>query len=552
MIPHSKIRRTVAVLRLFAGLLLEIAWYNLLRNIYGSRIEARLPQLYRKQAIHFRETALALQGLLIKVGQFFSTRVDVLPEEYTSELALLQDQVPPVSSRQIKQVIAAELGDVVENIFAEFADDHIAAASFGQVHRAVLRSGEVVAVKVLRPDIEEIIEIDLTAFRGVIWMLKTFTKWEDFADFDAIYVEFAATIRAELDYGQELTNLERFRVNFQGDPMISVPAVYPQYSRQRVLTLEFVGGYKVTDRAGLLAAGIKPEAVAGTLVDAYLKQALIHGFYHADPHPGNLFVRPDGGIIFIDFGMVGRITDHNKQAIRKLIGGVINSSAEEVARALQELGFIKPIANRLRLQKAIALFLTAFQNMRFEEIGNLEVDDILEELREFIYSQPFQIPVHYTFLGRAVGTLSGIATGLDPNMNILAVIKPYAKQVLGQDFSPLELVWQKAKKVVLAGVEIPPLLEQTLRDFRAGDVEVKVEMGPILRQLRFQETLTNRIVWTILLAATGIGGAIMWSTGQERLALVLFYSMGAFVLLLLNNLRKRAEKPLRWHSHSRR
>jgi predicted unusual protein kinase regulating ubiquinone biosynthesis (AarF/ABC1/UbiB family) len=552
MIPHSKIRRTVAVFRLFAGFLTEIAWYNFLRKIYGPKVEVRLPGLYRHQAIRFRETALVLQGLMIKVGQFFSTRIDVLPVEYITELALLQDQVPPVSSTQIKEVIELELGGKVEDIFAEFDDSHIAAASFGQVHQAVLLSGEVVAVKVLRPGIEKIIEIDLTAFRTVIWMLKVFTKWEEYADFDAIYAEFSATIRDELDYRQELTNLEQFRANFQGDPMISVPAVYPEYSRQRVLTLEFVSGYKVTDRAGLLAAGLDPNTVAGNLVDSYLKQALIHGFYHADPHPGNLFVRPDGGIVFIDFGMVGRITDHNKKAVRKLIGGVINNNAEEVSHALQELGFIKPAANLLSLQKAIALLLIGLQDLQLEELGKLKIDGLLEELREFIYSQPFQIPVHYTFLGRAVGTLSGIATGLDPNMNILAVIKPYAKQVLGQDFSPLQLVWQKAKKVVLAGVEIPPLLEQTLRDFRAGDVQIKMEMGPVLRQLRFQETLANRLVWTILLAGIGIGAAIVWSSGQEKLAISLLYIMGIFALLLVNNLRKRAEKTLHWRRHSRR
>lgn len=552
MIPHSKIRRTMAVFRLFAGFLTEIAWYNFMRKIYGPKMEVRLPGLYRHQAIRFRETALVLQGLMIKVGQFFSTRIDVLPVEYITELALLQDQVPPVSSVQIEEVIELELGGKVEDIFARFDENHIAAASFGQVHQAVLPSGEVVAVKILRPGIERIIEIDLTAFRTVIWMLKVFTKWEEYADFDAIYAEFSATIRDELDYRQELANLEQFRTNFQGDPMISVPAVYPEYSRQRVLTLEFVSGYKVTDRAGLLAAGLDPNIVAGNLVDSYLKQALIHGFYHADPHPGNLFVRPDGGIIFIDFGMVGRITDHNKKAVRKLIGGVINNNAEEVSHALQELGFIKPAANLLSLQKAIALLLVGLQDLQLEELGKLKIDGILEELREFIYSQPFQIPVHYTFLGRAVGTLSGIATGLDPNMNILAVVKPYAKQVLGQDFSLSQLVWQKAKKVVLAGVEIPPLLEQTLRDFRAGDVQVKMEMGPVLRQLRFQETLVNRLMWTILLTGTGIGAAVVWSSGQEKLAISLLYIMGVFALLLANNLRKRAEKTLHWRHHSRR
>ena len=552
MIAHSKIRRTAAVIKLFAGFLLEIAWYNLLRTIYGPKMEERLPEIYRKQAIRFRETALALQGLMIKVGQFFSTRIDVLPREYISELALLQDQVPPVNYTQIKEVIELELGGKVEDIFAEFDTNHIAAASFGQVYRAVLLSKEVVAVKVLRPGIEQIIAIDLMAFRVVIWMLKICTNWEKYADFDTIYAEFSATIQNELDYRQELSNLEQFRANFQGDPMVSVPLVYPQYSRQRVLTLEFVSGYKVTDRAGLLAAGLNPETVAGNLVDSYLKQALIHGFYHADPHPGNLFVRPDGGIIFIDFGMVGRITDHNKRAIRKLIGGLINSNAEDVSHALQELGFTKATANLLSLQKAIALLLTVLQDIRFEELGTLKFDGILEELREVIYSQPFQIPVHYTFLGRAVGTLSGIAAGLDANMNILSIIKPYAKQVLGQDFSPWQLVWQKTQKVVRAGIEIPPLLEQTLKDVRAGDVQVKMEMGPVLRQLRFQETLANRLVWAILLAGTGIAAAVVWSSGQEKLAMYLLYIMAVFALLLVNNLCKQAEKTLPWHRNSRR
>lgn len=542
MASYSKIRRTEAVLRLFAGFLLEIGWYNLLQKIYGPRMEKRLPALYRKQAIRFRETALGLEGLLIKMGQFFSTRIDVLPVEYTSELALLQDEVPPVAIGEIKAVVTEEFKDQIENIFAEFGDHYIAAASLGQVHPGVLHSGEVVAIKVLRPGIEQIIEIDLMAFRGVIWMFKTFTTWEKYADFDAIYLEFATTIRAELDYGQELANLERFRLNFQGDTMISMPVAYPQYSRQRVLTLEFVQGYKVTDKAGLLVAGLIPEQVAGTLVNAYLKQVLLHGFFHADPHPGNLFVRPDGGIIFIDFGMVGRITEGNKKAIRKLIGGVINSDAEEVAHGMKELGFIKSGANLLSLQKAIAVFLLAMEDMRFEELGTLPVDEILEELREFLYTQPFQIPVHYTFLGRAIGTLSGIAAGLDPNMNILAMIKPYAKQVLAQDFSPLELVWQQAKKVLRAGVAVPPLLEKTLQDFRAGDVQVKVEMGPILRQLRFQETLINRLVWTILLAATGMGATVFWSNGQEEVVTLLLYSMGVFTLLLLNNLGKGSGK----------
>lgn len=552
MASHSKVRRTWAILRLFSGFFMEIAWYKLLRNLKGDQVEARLPQIYRNQAVRFRDTALNLEGLLIKVGQFFSTRVDVLPKEYTSELALLQDEVPPVSSAAIKDVIAAELGEPVERAFTQFDDTPIAAASLGQVHRAVLPTGETVAVKVLRPGIEEIIEIDLRAFRGVIWMLKVFTDWKKFADFDAIYSEFTATVREELNYRQEYANIERFRDHFKDEPQISVPIVYPNTSRQRVLTLEFVEGFKVTDHESMLAAGLDLIDVAGTLVNAYLKQALIDGFYHADPHPGNLFIRPDGGIIFIDFGMVGRITEADKRSVRKLISGIINSQPQELAQALQEMGFIKPSVNLMTLQKAIALFLDELKGISFEELGNLQVDRILEELREFIYAEPFQIPAHYTFLGRAVGTLSGIAAGLDPDMNILEMIKPYARQILDQDLSAAQLIWQKTKNVAKAAIDIPPLLERTLKDLQLGDVQVKMEMGPILRQLRFQETLANRLIWAILLAGTGISIAVLWSNGQEILVRKLMYLIGFFSLLLLNNFRQRAEKRLKIHTHPHR
>lgn len=343
MTTRSRFWRTWAILRLFAGFILEISRYKVIRKIKGSANEARLPEIYRSQAIRFRETALSLEGLLIKVGQFFSTRVDVLPKEYTMELAQLQDNVPPVATEQICQLIFRELGQSVDTLFGEFSEQPVAAASLGQVHRAVLKSGQTVAVKILRPGIEQIIEIDLKAFRGVIWMFRKFADLEKTVDLDAIYNEFAITVREELDYKLEYANLERFRENFKDDSKIQVPNVFVEYSSQRVLTMEFVGGYKINDRQSLISAGIDIKVLAGTLVHAYLKQALLDGFFHADPHPGNLFVRPDGGLIFIDFGMVGKVSQSNMRSIRKLVSGVINSDAEELAKALLE----RDLLNRL-------------------------------------------------------------------------------------------------------------------------------------------------------------------------------------------------------------
>lgn len=546
----SKFRRSTKILRLFAGFILEIGWYKVRRAVWGDKVERYLPQLYRNQAIRFRETALSLEGLLIKVGQFFSTRVDVLPLEYTSELAKLQDEVPAVTTKEIRDVIQREFGQSAEELFAHFDDHPIAAASLGQVHRAILPSGETVAVKTLRPGIEKIIDIDLQAFRGVIWMLKIFTNWEKYADLDAIYDEFAVTLREELDFTKEANNIERFRQNFKDESKIYVPLVYERYSTQRVLTMEFVSGYKINDLRGLRQAGINVKELANNLVNAYLKQTLLDGFYHADPHPGNLFVRPDGGIIFIDFGMVGRITEENKKSVRKLVSGLINSDAEEMTTALLEMGFIKADANLLAIQRAIGLLVSQLKDINFEEIGNLDIAPLLEEAREFIYTEPFQIPANYSFLGRAVGILSGVAAGLDPELNALEIIKPYGKKLLGQDFSASRLAWNKVKTAVLSGLDTPPLLNKSLRQLNSGEVQVKFETGPILRQLRFQQTLANRLMWTILLAATGIIEAMFLVTGHDDWARQTLYVLAGLGLLLLNNLRKKAEKDLQLHFHT--
>ncbi len=541
------IRRSWNILALFGGFFLEIGWFKLLRRFKGEeQVKARLKQLYTNQAVRFRKTALDMEGLLIKVGQFFSTRVDVLPEEYTRELAQLQDEVPPVPFEGVRRVIVAELGGPVEQVFREVDPIPVAAASLGQVHKGVLPSGEQVAIKVLRPGIDRIIEVDLKAFRGVIWMLKVFTDWHKTIDLDALYKDFATTLREELDYTKELNNLERFKKNFNGDLKVSAPGSYPDYSTGRVLTMEYVTGYKITDYPALRQAGIDLRELAQVLVEAYLKQVLVDGFYHADPHPGNLFVRPDGGIIFIDFGMVGRITSKDRQAIRKIISSVISGDAGTLAEGLVDLGLVRSHANLVTLRKGLSLVLQEVRSMSFDKIGQVKVDALLEELREFVYSEPFQFPSNYTFLGRAVGTLSGLAAGLDPSMNILEMLKPYAQYILGEeDKTWLGIAWDRTKEVGTSLVALPTLLEKTLNQVQNGDLQVRTELGPLVRGVRFQEVLVNRLVWTILFSVSALIGTLFRLQGFAVEARNTMYAAGAFGVLLLLNLRKRAEKPLR-------
>jgi predicted unusual protein kinase regulating ubiquinone biosynthesis (AarF/ABC1/UbiB family) len=553
MAKISKFRRSWSILALFSGFILEFAWLKLSKKVKGEQRIEIPKELYKKQAIRFRKTALSLEGMLIKVGQFFSTRVDVLPIEYTQELAQLQDEVPSVPFEGIQQVIEAELKGKLEEVFLEVDPTPLAAASIGQVHRGKLPSGEEVAIKVLRPGVERIMEIDLQAFRGVILLFKIFTDWNKTIDLDALYSEFAATVREELDYNKELANLERFKQNFAEESKISVPRVYSQFSGAKVITMEFVSGYKITDFPALEKAGINQGELAQTLINAYMKQVLVDGFYHADPHPGNMFIRPDGGITFIDFGMVGRIAPSHVRAIRKLVKGVISTDAGLMVDGLVDMGIIRPHANVVVLRKAVSTLVEKLKETNFDEIGHFQMEVMLSELREFIYSEPIQIPSNYTFLGRAAGTLSGLASGLDPSLNILEVIKPYAQYLLGEgQDSILGIAWAKAKEVGGSLVNLPGLLEKTLKQTQNGDIWVKTELGPLVRSVRFQAVLVNRLIWAMMLGFSAVIWTMFRIQGFALEARYTIYAGTVFALLFLLNIRKRVEKPLRMHNHGRK
>jgi predicted unusual protein kinase regulating ubiquinone biosynthesis (AarF/ABC1/UbiB family) len=553
MAKISKFRRSWSILALFSGFILEFAWLKLSKKVKGEQRIEIPKELYKKQAIRFRKTALSLEGMLIKVGQFFSTRVDVLPIEYTQELAQLQDEVPSVPFEGIQQVIEAELKGKLEEVFLEVDPTPLAAASIGQVHRGKLPSGEEVAIKVLRPGVERIMEIDLQAFRGVILLFKIFTDWNKTIDLDALYSEFAATVREELDYNKELANLERFKQNFAEESKISVPRVYSQFSGAKVITMEFVSGYKITDFPALEKAGINQGELAQTLINAYMKQVLVDGFYHADPHPGNMFIRPDGGITFIDFGMVGRIAPSHVRAIRKLVKGVISTDAGLMVDGLVDMGIIRPHANVVVLRKAVSTLVEKLKETNFDEIGHFQMEVMLSELREFIYSEPIQIPSNYTFLGRAAGTLSGLASGLDPSLNILEVIKPYAQYLLGEgQDSILGIAWAKAKEVGGSLVNLPGLLEKTLKQTQNGDIWVKTELGPLIRSVRFQAVLVNRLIWAMMVGFSAVIWTMFRIQGFALEARYTIYAGTVFALLFLLNIRKRVEKPLRMHNHGRK
>ncbi|MDR1512090.1 MAG: hypothetical protein LBS56_01210 [Propionibacteriaceae bacterium] len=430
-------RRTVGLAIRFG---LELWWVQKTRPFRGAeRQQAVQRALYTRQARQFRDFALGMGGLIIKLGQFLSVRIDFLPKPYIDELGALQDAVPPVDSATAVRVVERELGRPVGELFATFDRAPLAAASLGQVHRATLRTGEAVAVKIQRPGIDGLIETDLKSLRAIVRLLGRFTKVGRFVDLAEFSRDFETTFRDELDYELEGRNAEAFQRNFLMSRFVETPRIHWSCSTRRVLTMEFMDGVKINDLAALDRLGVDRAAVARHLLDIYLQMFLQDGFYHADPHPGNIFVRPDGVVQLIDFGMVARIPEAQRRLYTELIVGLVRQNPDSVVAALQGLGFLLPDADAEGFKKNLLPLLETLTN----ELGTLfqgpsMLEDMmqgttplgldaqgLDGLREFILTQPIGLPGNTTFLGKAFITVVSNCFKLDPAIDVVGIAKPY-------------------------------------------------------------------------------------------------------------------------------
>lgn len=481
------IRRSYTVVKMF----IDIFWsfYSLrFKKIGRSRdwVEEQRRLLYVSQARYFRVTAVQLGGLLIKLGQFFSTRVDILPQASIRELAGLQDEVAEVPFEQIRTLAESELKQPLDQVFAHFDPKPLASASLGQVHTAVLLDGRKAAVKIQRPGIDELVEIDLRSIRAVVGFIKRFTDWQRFINIDLIYQEFADTIRAELDYIQEGRNAETIAANSKDDPLFAAPAIYWEYTTRRVLTMEFMEGIKITEHEQITAAGLDRRQIAAQLLGIYVRQILIDGFYHADPHPGNLFVRPDGAVIMVDFGMVGSVSNEMRPLLVELVLALTRRDYFAVVEELKRLGFLRLESDNLLLVRAVSVFLEHTLGSG-EDLSSTDLQGFLKDLEKLLYEQPFQIPARFTFLGRALGTLYGICVGLDPDIDFIEVSRPYVDKFLGSRNTAYTIALEKARVLAKALIDIPALLERVLIRAERGDLHIKMD-APDFKESMAQNT----------------------------------------------------------------
>jgi predicted unusual protein kinase regulating ubiquinone biosynthesis (AarF/ABC1/UbiB family) len=416
------------LLRIMLALLLFAARVYLNRRGWFGRSKVAPSELRHEEGASLRAKLVALGPAFIKIGQTLATRADLLPVEYVQELSRLQDEVPPFPDDEARAIIEAELESKIEEVFESFDRGPVAAASLGQVYRARLRTGQTVAVKVQRPAVADRVEFDIGVLRRVARYLERYPNLIRGVDWQGVLDEFRATVFEEMDYGQEALNAEIFRKNFAEWHDVYVPVIYHIFSTRRLIVMEFIEGFKVTDKQQLTEAGLEPPEVVKLLARTYLKQLLEDGFFHADPHPGNLRVMADGRLAFFDFGMVGRLPVELQSKLINTFFHVVERDVHGLVDDMVRLGFIAlSPEEEARFKPTIEML---FDRYLGRKLADLKFKELMFDLADVVYEFPFRIPASFTYIIRAMMTLEGIGASVDPNFNFFQIARPYAKRFM--------------------------------------------------------------------------------------------------------------------------
>jgi len=528
------------------------SWTRLVANLRGEAwLRQALEQKHVQNARRIQRAIVKLQGLFIKVGQTFSILTNFLPPEFRRELEGLQDSVPPRPFSEMRARFLEDFGKEPTQIFAEFDETPLAAASISQVHMATLSSGERVAVKIQYPDIDDILRSDLKTFRRIVSIVSFFVPAHGL---DNVYREVSTMLKAELDFAAEARNIERIAHNFEGSghESIAFPVVVGEFSTGKVLTTRFVPGIKVTDIERLEAVGHVGTDIAHRLVEAYCKQIFVDGFYHADPHPGNVLVDEDGTITLLDFGAVASLSENMRSGLAHFFQAVMNQDTEKIAMALKDMGFIARGHDEEVFDRVIAYFHEKFQeSIRIEsfDLNDIKVDpemglEHLLALRKMDIgigelSSAFQIPREWILLERTLLLLTGLCTHLDPRIKPMELIRPYLRELLlGEDGDLSAFLVSTGKEMLVQYIGLPAELRKFLTRASSGRIEARLRGND--ENYRMMYALGHQVIYTLIGITSAVLATVFHVTGDLELRGNAVWVAGIAGLFLLGSVWRQS------------
>jgi ubiquinone biosynthesis protein len=481
------------------------------RKLFPGKREGQVISLSRWERVR-----MALEELgptFIKLGQIMSNRPDLVPQNLIIELRKLQSAVPPFPEAEAKKLIEKEIGRPIGELFSDYTITPIASASIAQVHRAVLKNGKEVAVKVQRPGIEQIIKSDIEIMFHLAALMEKYVEEMSLLNPVAVVAEFERSIKRELDFSIEAAAIERFGRNFQTNPTIYVPTVYRDYSTSKVLTMEFIDGIKASNVETLLAAGLDPKLLASRGADLVLKQIFEHGFFHADPHPGNLIALPGNLICFLDYGMMGGISMRDRAQLSSLLIGVVSQDATRIARTLLQISGSLHLKDAVKLEYEIHSLLEQYS---YQPVKTVNIGGVLSQLISLIINYRLTAPPSFYLLTKAIITIEGVGRMLDPDFDMIGHAKPFTRNLLKERMNPLKLL----KDLYLSAIDLGTLLRDLPSDIREiltqieeGKIRLAFEHKGLESMLETLNQISNRIAFAIVLAALVMSSALVVLAG---------------------------------------
>ncbi len=514
------LRRSLRIWRAVLQLLLGLWWDAASWTYPGGVSDDRRAARQRRRARWLTAELLQLGSAFIKLGQLLSARPDVLPAGYVEELTHLQDQVPSFPFSTVQALLEQELGERCAEI-VDLEAVPLGAASLAQVHRASLRSGRQVVFKIQRPGLERLFRLDLEVLQQVAAVLQRHPRWGVGRDWVSIAQECRRVLLRELDFRVEAEHAARFRQQFLDDPGIRVPAVVWELSTRRVLCLDYLPGIKITDRPALIEAGIDPSAVAEKGAASYLQQLVRFGFFHADPHPGNLAVAADGALIYYDFGMMGQISQRLRSRLGRMVTAAAARDASSLVRELQAAGVIAEGIDVGPVRRLVRLMLTEALTPPFSSnvIAKLSGD-----LYDLVYGQPFRLPPELIFVMRALSTFEGVGRSLDPGFSLVAIARPYLLPLMtASGNGPNDLFNQLGRQAVEVGTRalgLPQRLEDSLSRIEQGDLQVQIRAGETDRLLRRLALSQQTAGQAVLLGALAVAASLLAASARPALTAI--------------------------------